>query len=426
MLRKALLLALAIAPFDSLPAFAQSYTPLHILFKGETGYSNEELMAAAGLKKGAALTQAQMNADTKRLMDTGFFENVSFTFNGQDLVFQISPSTLLVPYELENVPYITVADLDTRLRAHFPLYRGKVPAEGTFLDDVRGELQAALKEKGIAAEITTAPFTDPKLLTITRETFSITSPDISIGAIDLSGTSPDFAPLTQRAMAHITGDAYSVEGSLSLIETSLNNIYGERGYLAASYQITPEATPIVDAAGVHIPFRVSVTEGAPYKLAAVHLAPDLIVTQDAFDKQARLHPGEIVSLTRLRAGLEYITSQYHNKGCMHAEVHAEPALDRTAGSVSYTITADPGPTFTMGSVRVVNVQDDLRDALQAAWKMRAGEVFNEGMAHNIAASPDLTPELRHALTVANIHSTLKLHENTHTVDVELTLVRKSL
>jgi outer membrane protein assembly factor BamA len=418
MIRIIFALALAFAPLRCIPALAQSYTPQHILFKGDTGYTSDELIAAAGLKKGASITVAEMNARTKQLMDTGFFQDVSFTFNGQDLVFQISPATVLVPYDLENIPLLSNADLDARLHTRFPLYRGKIPAEGSFLEDVRHELEAALKEKGMSVQITAAPFTDQKLATITAETFTISSPDVSIGSIQLGGASASFAPLASRALSRLTGSAFSNQGSLNQIETALNNFYGERGYLGASFHITQGTAPVVDAAGVHVPYTVAITEGIPYKLAAIHLAPDLIVMQDAFDKQSGLHPGEIVSLVKLRDGVGFITTQYHNKGCIHAQVHAAPTLDSTNGTVSYT--------FTMGALRVVNVQDDLHDALLAAWKIPAGAVFNESMAHNIAASPNLTPELRHALTIANIHSTLKLHEDIHTVDVELTLVRKPM
>jgi hypothetical protein len=39
--------------------------------------------------------------------------------------------------------------------------------------------------------------------------------------------------------------------------------------------VTPDA--------VHIPFLVSVSTGAQYRLAGIHLAPDLLVTQVDFD-----------------------------------------------------------------------------------------------------------------------------------------------
>ena len=128
-----------------------------------------------------------MNAHTKQLMDTGLFQDVSFTFNGQDLVYQIVPATVLVPIEFENLPLANGPELDARLRARFPLYRGKVPVDGGFVDDLRKELAAALRDEGIEAHLTAAPFTDQKLVTITAETFTISSPDVSIGAIQIDG-----------------------------------------------------------------------------------------------------------------------------------------------------------------------------------------------------------------------------------------------
>ena len=426
MIRTSTLLSLATLPFFCLASLAQSYAPKNVIFKGETGYTPAELLAAAGIKKGAALTVADMNAHTKQLMDTGLFQDVSFTFNGQDLVYQIVPATVLVPIEFENLPLANGPELDARLRAHFPLYRGKVPVDGGFVDDLRKELETALHDEGIEAHLTAAPFTDQKLVTITAETFTISSPDVSIGAIQLDGASGELAPLAAKAAARVTGAAYSNQGSLNQIETALNNFYGERGYLGASFHITQGAKPVVDAAGIHVPFTVAVTEGAPYKLTAVTLAPDFPITQDAFNKQSGLRTGEVVSLLKLRDSWEFLTHQYRNKGYMRAQIHAEPIFDRAAGTVSYTVTATPGPVFTMGALRVVNVPAELHDPLLAAWKIPAGGVFNESMVRNLAASSNLPPELKRVLSVADIHSTLKLHEDIHTVDVELTLVRKPL
>ena len=421
-----MLLSMASLPFFCLASLAQSYAPKNVAFKGETSYTPTELMAAAGIKKGATLTVDQMNAHTKQLMDTGLFQDVSFTFNGQDLVFQIVPATVLVPIEFENLPLANGSELDARLRARFPLYRGKVPVDGSFVDDLRKELEAALHDQGVEAHLTAAPFTDPKLVAITAETFTISSPDVSVGAIQIDGTSSELAPLAAKAAARVTGAAYSNQGSLNQIETALNNFYGERGYLGASFHIAQGAKPVVDAAGVHVPFTVAVTEGTPYKLTAVTLAPGFVITQETFDKQSGLHPGEVVSLLKLRDSWEYLTHQYRNKGYMRAQIHAEPAFDRAAATVSYTVSATPGPVFTMGALRVVNVPAELHDPLQAAWKIPAGTTFDESAARNLAASANLPPELKRVLSIADIHSTLKLHEDIHTVDVELTLVRKPL
>jgi outer membrane protein assembly factor BamA len=425
MIRISKLLSLASLPFLCLASLAQSYTPKNVLFKGETGYNPAELLAATGIKKGAALTVDEMNAHTKQLMDTGLFQDVSFTFNGQDLVFQIVPATILVPIEFENLPLANGPELDARLRTRFPLYRGKVPVDGGFVDDLRKELEATLHDQGIEAHLTAAPFTDQKLVAITAETFTISSPDVSIGAIQLDGASSELAPLAAKAAARVTGASYSNQGSLNQIETALNNFYGERGYLGASFHIAQGAKPVVDAAGVHVPFTVAVTEGVPYKLTAVTLAPELIVSQQTFDKQSGLHTGEVVSLEKLRTNWEFLRRQYHNKGYMRAVVDPQATFDRSAATVSYDVTATPGPVYTMGTFRIDNVTDDLRAAIVKAWPVPAGAPFNEGAILGMAATHDeVNPALGRVFAQVNLRYTLNLHDDAHTVDLTLRLERK--
>ena len=87
-----------------LPAAAQKFLPKSIQFKGDPEYSDQELMAAAGLKKGAVLNVDEMKSHSKMLMDTGVFDTLSFTFDGQDLIYKLVPSPTLFPIRLENLP----------------------------------------------------------------------------------------------------------------------------------------------------------------------------------------------------------------------------------------------------------------------------------------------------------------------------------
>ncbi len=114
------------------PATGQKFLPKTIQFKGDPEYSDDELLKAAGLKRGEVLGSAEMNDHSKLLMDSGVFQGISFKFDGQDLIFQLTPVDAgeLFPIRLENLPISAGPDLDARLHQQFPLYHGKVPAEG--------------------------------------------------------------------------------------------------------------------------------------------------------------------------------------------------------------------------------------------------------------------------------------------------------
>jgi outer membrane protein assembly factor BamA len=181
---------------------------------------------------------------------------------------------------------------------------------------------------------------------------------------------------------------------------------------------------VADADGVHIPITVTVSEGAQYKLAGVKLTPDLVVTQAAFDKQSDLHNGDVVSLEKLRGNWKFLVRQYHNKGYMQARVLPSPALDHAQGTVIYTVTAEPGPVYTMGKLRVENVSDDLRAAIVAAWTVPAGAAFNEGAIVGMTATHEVNPALERVFATTNLSYSLNLHDDVRTVDVDLRLERK--
>ena len=95
----------------------------------------------------------------------------------------------------------------------------------------------------------------------------------------------------------------------------------------------------------------------------------------------------------MRENWQFIERQYRNKGYLKAVIHPTPSFDRAQGTVSFTVTAEPGPVYTMGTLEIENVSDDLRAKMLAAWKMPAGEVFNQGTVLSYFAIRDANPAL---------------------------------
>ena len=149
----AFLAAIAVACL-ALPAAAQKFTPKTIQFQGAPDYANDELLAAAGIKAGQTLSSDDMQQRMNALSQTGLFDSVKFTFNGQDLVFQLKPAAQLFSVRLDNLPLTPGPDLDAKIRAKLPLFHGKVPTEGTLLDSVQAALEEQLAAIGIRATIT--------------------------------------------------------------------------------------------------------------------------------------------------------------------------------------------------------------------------------------------------------------------------------
>ncbi|HXR39090.1 MAG TPA: POTRA domain-containing protein [Terracidiphilus sp.] len=406
------------------PSAAQKFQPKTIQFKGDPEYSDEELLAAAGLKKGVVLTSAEMNDHSKALMDSGVFDNLTYKFDGVDLIYILTPAELLYPIHLENLPFAPGTELDAKLHDRLPLYHGKVPSEGGLLESVRAALEDLLASQGIKAIVTATPYTDIKLHKVTALSFSITSPPVQVGEIHLDPASPALDPKAQEILAKQSGSDYDVEGSSSQIISNLGNFYRESGYLEAAVQATPQLTPAITPDAIRIPFVVSLLPGPLYKIASVQIAPGLAVTQADFDHQSGIHPGDIADSVRLRQNWSFIERQYHNKGYMKATVLPKPSFDHGHGTVSFSVTVVPGPVYTMGKFSVENVTDDLRAQIVAAWGMAAGAVFNEGAIRGFFATVGVHPALERVFATVNLRYVLRSNDDSHTVDVALFLSKK--
>ncbi len=415
-----LLLAALAVSVGACPAPAQKFLPKSIQFQGDPEYSNDELLSETGLKKGVLLSYADMQDYSKRLLGSGAFASVAFKFDGQDLIFLLTPSADLYPIQLQNIPLTPGADLDAKLHEQIPLYHGKVPAEGGLTDAVSGALQQMLAAKGLKATVTnTAVETGGSFVT-----FLIESPTVLVGPIRIASTSAALDAGAQEILTKLNGSPYDSIGTTSQLTTYLGNYYHDKGYLEAEVHATPDGAPSETDAAIQVPYEISVTPGIQYRLAGVEFAPDIPATQADFFRQSPIHPGDIADGQHLTDDWQYISRQYHNHGYMTASVHPAPTFDHGKGTVSFMVTADPGPVYTMGTLTIENVSDELRAEILAAWKMPQGSVFNEGAARGFFATHDVNPALERVFAAVIVTYTQQLIDTNHSVDLDLKLEKR--
>lgn len=406
-----------------LPAVSQSFRPKSIHFRGAEAYSDQDLMSAAGLQTNSVLSTADVNARTQKLMDTRLFDGLSYKFDGINLVFDVKLSAQLYPIRLGNVPLTPGPDLDAKIRQRVPLYRGKVPSDGGLLNDVRVAMEGILKEQSISATIQTTPYGVQGQNSVSAINFTIISPQVILGEIRPDGGVLD--PDAQKVLASVSGAAYDCEDSAAAIKQDVGEVYRAKGYLETQVEATQLATLSVGADTLRIPFRVSVTPGSLYKVSSIQLAPDMFVSQAEFDKQAQTHSGDIANSEHIGENWHFIERQYHNRGYMKARVTPISTLDHEHATVSYAVTAVPGPIYTMGKLAIENVSDDLRAAILKAWKMPEGSVFNEGAILGFFATHGVNPQLERIFAAVKVKYVLQVNDEARTVDTTIRLEKRS-
>ena len=198
----------------SLPLLAQKKVPPKaIRFQGAPQYTQQELLAAAGLKPDARLNSREVKAHAKQLNDTGLFEEVRFTSDSKTLLFTLTPSSQLFPMHLENVPLTPGKELDAKLHDRFPLYRGLLPASGSMLEGIRQTFEEMLAAKGVKATVKAALTSGVGPQKLTAMNFTVVSPAVHIGRIQLAGISPAMQAKASLLASGQTGNDFDTENT---------------------------------------------------------------------------------------------------------------------------------------------------------------------------------------------------------------------
>jgi len=95
-----------------------------------------------------------------------------------------------------------------------------------------------------------------------------------------------------------------------------------------------------------------------------------------FAKDADLKQGAIASARGLRNTLLGVEIAYSRQGYLQAKATAPPQMDRTAHTVGYSISVDPGPQYHFKTIRWSGLTESQIQNLQSRWKMSPGSVYD--------------------------------------------------
>jgi outer membrane protein assembly factor BamA len=407
-----------------LPAAPQKFQPKTIQFKGDPEYTDQELLAAAGLKKGGVFTSAEMNDHSKQLMDSGVFDNLTYKFDGVDLTYTLIPSSTLYPIRLENLPIAAGSELDAKLHERFPLYHGKVPSEGTLLDGVRATLEQMLAAQGIKATIATTPFGQAGTRNVSAINFSIASPQIRIGTLQLQGVSAAMMDRVKTIADKQTGTPFDTSNSAPNLEHAFTSFYSDDGYAAVKVHADRSGDPVVTTNAVDIPYSIAIEEGHLYKLGAIHLPPDSLVSPAEIEKMTSSASGTLKG-PAVRNIWGLIVGRYHSKGYLDVAITPHPEFDEAASVVNYAVDLSPGPVYRLALLKFDNVSEDLRKLLMRNWQMFPGDPFDESyVASFIYKAQNADPVLMRTLSGVKVSYDVRADPTTHDVNLVIRLERR--
>ncbi len=357
--------------------------PKPIRFQGASQYTQQELLAAAGLKADARLNLRDLKTHAKQLMDTGMFDVVKYTSDSKGLLFTLTPASQLFPMHLENLPLKPGKELDATLRERFPLYRGLLPASGSVDDGICRTLEEMLAAKSVKATVKATLTSGVGQQKITAIDFSVASPAVHIGRIQLAGVSPAMQAKAGLLASGQTGNDFDTENTALGLKHAFEDLYQDQGYAAVRVDVAEIDPPLVSAQSVDIPFAITIKEGGIYKLGSIDFPASALVARADVEKIRSKYPAG--SGRPLDLFLLAVRDAYHAKGYLDCAVVPHASFNEATQMVNYSLEITPGAQYKMASVKFDGAPDAMAAKLKLAWKMAPGEVFDESYLSGFAA-----------------------------------------
>jgi outer membrane protein assembly factor BamA len=407
--------SLALLLLCSLSLLAQKKVPSKaIRFQGAPQYTPQELLAAAGLKPEASLNSREVKAHAKQLNDTGLFEVIKFSSDSKTLLFTLTPSSQLFPMHLDNLPLTPGKELDAKLHERFPLYRrGLLPASGAMLEGICEAFEEMLAAKSVKATVKAALTSGVGPQKITAMNFTIVSPPVHIGRIQLAGISSAMQAKASLLASGQTGNSFDTENTPIGLKHAFEDFYQDQGYAAVQVDVAQIDPPMVSDQSVDIPYAITIKEGGIYKLGTIDFPASTLVARAQVEKILAKYPagsGRPLDLFQLA-----VRDAYHAKGYLDCSIASHPSFNEATHIVNYSIEIAPGSQYRLASVKFDGAPDVMAAKLKLAWKMAPGDVFDESYPSNFAAlaqkkDKPLTKWMQTVITTYDIKADPATHE----------------
>jgi outer membrane protein insertion porin family len=154
---------------------------------------------------------------------------------------------------LDNLPLTPGKELDAKLHERFPLYRGLLPASGSLLEGIRQTFEEMLAAVGVRATVKAAVTSGLGPQKLTAMNFTIVSPAVHIGRIQLAGISPVMQAKASLLAIGQTGNSFDTENTVIGLQRAFEDLYQDQGYAAVQVDVAQVDPLVVSDQSIDIP-----------------------------------------------------------------------------------------------------------------------------------------------------------------------------
>lgn len=346
---------------------------------GNHRFSTKKIIAASGLRSGAPARQRDLEQAASRLAQSGAFSDVSYQYRARgktwDAILQVVEVQQFAPCIFDNFVWFSDAELTAAIERAFPLFDGSMAESRGMQEAVTAAANSFLSAHGIRGSTAIRPVFDlsHNLIGFLLHVDGVPMP---LKDVQVEGGPLDAAAIREVAHGILSYD-YSRHTAEYWAQTALTEEYQDEGYLQPHFSgpVVAFADPTGKDVSQGVVAKFLATPGLRYHWGGVSWMGDETLSAEQLTRLMVLSTGDIAGRKETLAGWDAVRQAFGRQGYLTADVAATPVFDDHAATVHYNAQITKGPQFTMGELVVDDPSPEVVKAVNAAWKIRRGEVY---------------------------------------------------
>ena len=376
---RACVLLLALLPRPAAGAQQDTWPVTDVTFTGLSRYQSVALLPFAALVPGKATTLAELATAAQRLIDTGLFSEISYSYTtgpaGLAIAFKVIEAAWNAPVAYENFIWFTDDELREKLAAHVPGFTGTAVAGGHTNALIASGLERILAERELKGRVDVGVRVD---LTGGDSIFTFTVRDAGVDFRVCSLRFPGASAVSEQdllaASTQFIGADYSKSSLTGLANGSWRQLYRDRGYWGIEF-----APPVVapgDSACAGMAVTSAVVEGPSYRWAGARWTGVTGFDHAALDAALAMKTGTVAEARAIDDGLRATRNVFLASGYLNYSSTLTPELDTATGRATFLIDVTQGTRFRVGAFAIEGLSERDSATVAKTWRLAPGDTFD--------------------------------------------------
>jgi outer membrane protein assembly factor BamA len=375
-----------IALLCSPQANAQSPAPAtaslrEIRTQGLKTLTEAQVTTLSQLEKGSQVGKSDLQAAADRLLQTGMFAKVNYSFqtrgDGLTVTFQLEESPR-VPVYFDNIPWFSDGELADAIRKKVPYFDSTIPEAGAVVDQVSDTLKELLASHQVNVtvvhELLANPLGDGNV-----QAFRVEGASLYIARVEFSDPSLSSSHLVQQQLADVRGKPFSRMTIDLFLSEQLRPFYLQQGYLRV--KLGPPEIRLTGNPNQKLPEQlpvfVPVVTGAVYHWKDVQWSGNSVLSSITLSNELGLKPGDIANGMQIEAGWDRAREEFGHRGYLDAKIDPVASYDDQTHTVAYTVSVTEGIQFHYNALVVTGLSLAGERRLHQMWPTETGAVFDK-------------------------------------------------